>query len=174
MSKDERFEVWYVRGPDDGIEEYRTAAEAKHAAEALLESYEDSAASDGWPSDIDCLEWGKLCPVESASVEVRPAPEGSSFDEHWDVSLKAIESGELGKAEVTIANLRARLELFREHVCGDCKCAPKAASYGRCWDCYIYHYSRAWTPDWTTGAENYAASHISVGMRALCGRRVFE
>lgn len=116
----------------------------------------------GWPLKATTAEG---CTADSCSM--RPMPPTSAE------RRAAYAASPLGKAEATIADLCAKLELFREHLCGDCKCAPKAASHGKCWDCHIYHYSRAWAPDWSTGAENYAASHISVGMRALCGRRIF-
>ena len=71
-----------------------------------------------------------------------------------------------------LADLRARLELFREHVCQGCGCACGWDYGSMCEDCCRIV---AWSEDpgdpchspWVAGAS------ISVGMRALCGRRVF-
>lgn len=80
--------AWYVRDPEGVVEEYASEPEAFGAAHALLCHYRGSASSDGWPPDIGCLEWGALLPIESAHIEIEPAPEGHSFDEYWSVHLE--------------------------------------------------------------------------------------
>lgn len=87
-SAEKRATVWYVRNPVDGIiEEYYSEAEARNRAHALLQNYEEEAASEGWPNDIDCLEWGLLSPLESAKVDVLPPSDTSGNYETWDVRL---------------------------------------------------------------------------------------
>jgi len=88
----ERKNVYYVRDPDGGLEEHDSYDDAKNAAESLLQHYRENAPDDGWPSDIDCLEWGMLVPVETAVVDEKPAPEGSGFDSFWEVRLKEVGS----------------------------------------------------------------------------------
>ncbi len=65
------------------------------------------------------------------------------------------------------ADLRARLELFREHVCEGCGCAAANGAYW-CNDCYVLRPS---IPNDMCGVDKDSAA-ISVGMRALCGRKV--
>ena len=78
--------TWYSQGPDGEFDLHASADDARAAAESMLEYNEDRAA-DGWHPDIGRLEWGRLQPVEVANIEETPAPEGSGFDAHWDVTL---------------------------------------------------------------------------------------
>ena len=86
-ANDERAVTWYSQGPGGEFDLHTKAEDARAAAESMLEHYEDRAADDGWPEDIGDLEWGRLVPCEVAKIEERPAPEGSGFDAHWDVTL---------------------------------------------------------------------------------------
>ncbi len=110
-----------------------------------------------------------------------PGPVCGRFVETEDSSGKGIRAGEWvdrpdGYCVLRIptdADLRARLELFREHVCDECQCAPvHAYTDDPCIDCEdaqvgIYNMERGNPP-----RPEYCASAISVGMRALCGRKV--
>lgn len=60
------------------------------------------------------------------------------------------------------ADLRDRLALFDDRVCEDCGCAPRDRDEGTCYDCARSELA----------LESYAGACISVGLRALCGRRV--
>ena len=76
--------------------------------------------------------------------------------------------------EKLIADLRARLELFREHVCQGCGCAAVRFT-STCFDCDTSsdHDTPHRRPGESYAGESYAAACVSVGMRALAGRRVF-
>ena len=71
------------------------------------------------------------------------------------------------------ADLRDRLRVLAEHVCEGCGCAVKCESYTGgmmplCSDCI-----NAECPD-VVEPNEHAGACISVGMRALCGRRILE
>ena len=68
----------------------------------------------------------------------------------------------------TIASLRSRLSLFAEHVCEGCGCAPYGGTHelALCNDCF--------TVDEGFDVPEYPYACISVGLRALCGRRILE
>lgn len=59
-----------------------------------------------------------------------------------------------------IADLRAKLELFRGLECRQCGVAPTRDV--SCYDCSMQHEAGA------------VGACVSVGMRALCGRRIFD
>lgn len=56
--------LWYAYDAECGYETYRTAAEAKAAAEASIESARDE---DHWPEEVEYIEWGRLIPYERAT-----------------------------------------------------------------------------------------------------------
>lgn len=70
------------------------------------------------------------------------------------------------EAHATIADLRSRLALFAEHVCRGCGCAVREDNDNEsvCYDCARVGLE----------LESYAGAHVSVGMRAICGRRILE
>lgn len=87
----------------------------------------------------------------------------------------------LAADHATIADLRSRLALFEEHVCRGCGCAarqapsPAVCDYGDdeyCEDCAVARLSCV-RDGWSRWPE-HAAACISVGLRALCGRRILE
>ena len=55
---------WYAYDAECGYDTYPTAAQAKAAAEASIEHGRDH---DGWPEEIDQVEWGRLIPYERAA-----------------------------------------------------------------------------------------------------------
>ena len=82
---------WYVRDPEYGIEVYATEEEARRVAVSLLDEYRDES-SEGWHENMSDLEWGRITPIEEARCyHVRPAPEGSDFDEIVDYQLVAVK-----------------------------------------------------------------------------------
>lgn len=85
---------------------------------------------------------------------------------------------EIAECHATIADLRDRLRLFEEHVCRGCGCAVvEAANMKLCEDCDEVRYGPA-----PHALERYddhdrgaiASACISVGLRAICGRRILE
>ena len=56
--------LWYAYDAECGYETYRTATEAKAAAEASIESARDE---DHWPEEVEYIEWGRLIPYERAT-----------------------------------------------------------------------------------------------------------
>lgn len=73
----------------------------------------------------------------------------------------------LRRRDQAIADLRDRLALFADCVCQGCGCARGGVG-GCCGDCEV---AFAWrNAIRSTGLS--AACCVSVGMRALCGRRV--
>lgn len=57
-------EHWYVYDPFDGCHKtFRTADEAKAEAASCIEYARDQ---DGWPEEVEQVEWGRLIPYESA------------------------------------------------------------------------------------------------------------
>ena len=79
----------------------------------------------------------------------------------------------LAVAETTIADLRDRLLLFKRFVCVECGCAPRVGAL-HCDDCLCLEQCTAprgledgWTP-----AKHIFAACVSVGMRALAGRKL--
>ena len=67
------------------------------------------------------------------------------------------------------ADLRSRLSLFADFVCEGCGCAVQHPDVEAplCGDCFAVDEAFEDEPE-------YPAACISVGMRALCGRRILE
>lgn len=92
-----------------------------------------------------------------------------------DVVCCGLTYRDIREAHATIADLRDRLRLMAEHMCDECGCAAAAADDTTCDDCYrvgavagrrVFH--RAYD------AKHVGAACISVGLRAICGRRILE
>ena len=66
------------------------------------------------------------------------------------------------------ADLRSRLSLFADFVCEGCGCAP---AEDVCLDCWAASQPQ---DGLMHGRTRKASASISVGMRALCGRRILE
>lgn len=77
------------------------------------------------------------------------------------------------EAHATIADLRDRMRLCRRYICRDCGCAIVRIGDSRCEDCGKAGLLYAWTPAQASEGP-YAAACVSVGLRALCGRRILE
>ena len=91
----------------------------------------------------------------------------SNYDELW-ISNK--------DHEAIVADLRARLELFRGYVCGSCGCTSRDEDCGyhaECSDCNAAYRAKDYGFDRDHIEDCDIAACVSVGMRALCGRRVF-
>jgi hypothetical protein len=56
--------LWYAYDAECGYETYHTAAAAKAAAEASIES---ARGEDHWPEEVEYIEWGRLIPYERAT-----------------------------------------------------------------------------------------------------------
>ena len=66
------------------------------------------------------------------------------------------------------ADLRSRLSLFADFVCEGCGCATSYdVSREYCLDCWEVRHG-------VTSGDYHAAACVSVGLRALCGRRILE
>ena len=80
--------------------------------------------------------------------------------------------------EDTIADIRDRLRLFSDRVCGACGCAPRESREdfpGRCGDCDHIDSLVGWNLLRSRPYVGHtAAACVSVGLRALCGRRILE
>lgn len=87
-----------------------------------------------------------------------------SVAEMRDAAVLAHYERRLAEDAATIADLRSRLLLFAEHVCRGCGCAVREDNESVCYDCARVGLE----------LESYAGAHVSVGMRALCGRRILE
>ena len=80
----------------------------------------------------------------------------------WQYRALASEGRE--KADhATIADLRSRLALLAGSVCEECGCA-EANAHCLCHDCYSAKHF----------VSGKVGACISVGLRALCGRRILE
>ncbi len=71
---------------------------------------------------------------------------------------------EAAESQATIADLRSRLALFAGFVCEGCGCAAAEIGSALCVDCDGAKYA----------PSVREAACVSVGMRALCGRRILE
>lgn len=97
------------------------------------------------------------------------------FDEEADRTIAIVGSYEDAEAvcaaQATIADLRDRLRVLAEHVCHECGCAPvpRVSEEPYCWDC-----SPLYTSVFEPAADRIVGACISVGLRALCGRRILE
>jgi hypothetical protein len=81
---------FYSYDPEEGFEIHDTAEQAKAAAQALMQIYEDCAPSDGWHEDQEALCWGELKQIENAQVtKRRPGnpDDGEEFDEYLEYAL---------------------------------------------------------------------------------------
>ena len=50
---------FFTFDPDNGFETYKTAEEAKAAAEEAIDYYSGDAG-DGWPEEVDQVCWGEI------------------------------------------------------------------------------------------------------------------
>lgn len=76
------------------------------------------------------------------------------------------------EAFATIADLRDRLRIMARVVCEGCGCEARCGDRALCWDCNTARLScvlDGWSQD-----SSHAAACVSVGLRALCGRRTLE
>lgn len=74
----------------------------------------------------------------------------------------------LAADHATIADLRDRLRIMAPRVCGGCGCAPAAAFEFVCADCSAVADADG------DGYDEHHGACVSVGLRALCGRRILE
>lgn len=71
----------------------------------------------------------------------------------------------LRRVLASVEDLRDRVALLAPFVCVGCRCAPKTHGSSGCDDCHM-----TW---WPKDDEETAAACLSVGLRALCGRRLW-
>ena len=62
-------ERWYAYDPECGHETYKTAAEARHSAEASIENLCDG--DTGWHENVTDVEWGLLVPFQETVLMAR-------------------------------------------------------------------------------------------------------
>lgn len=61
---------FFMYEPDNGFETYKTAEEAKAAAEEAIHYYRGDAI-DGWPDEVSQISWGE---IKQASTQVGLRP----------------------------------------------------------------------------------------------------
>ena len=64
---------FFMYEPDNGFETYKTAEEAKAAAEEAIHYYRGDAC-DGWPEEVDQVCWGEIKQT-TIQVGLRPKEE---------------------------------------------------------------------------------------------------
>lgn len=95
----------------------------------------------------------------------------SAAEMHEEAVLAHYER-RLAEDAATIADLRARLRIMARVVCDGCGCEARCGDRALCWDCNTARLScvlDGWSQD-----SSHAAACVSVGLRALCGRRILE
>lgn len=90
-----------------------------------------------------------------------------AWNDAWLDRVASLTERVLTRTE-EVDDLRSRLSLFRDYVCEGCGCAVRYRG-ARCIDCCWCDYELPLNPP-----SVQAAACISVGMRALCGRRILE
>lgn len=65
---------FFMFEPDSGFETYKTAEEARAAAEEAIDYYRGDAV-DGWPDEVSQICWGEI-KQESQQTGLRPREEG--------------------------------------------------------------------------------------------------
>lgn len=83
---------FFMFDPDNGFETYKTAEEAKAAAEEAIDYYRGDAG-DGWPDEVSQVCWGEI-KQESQQFGLRPRNEEdkSCCDMICDYALTDIEA----------------------------------------------------------------------------------
>lgn len=64
---------FFMYEPDNGFETYKTAEEAKAAAQDAIDYYR-ADAGDGWPEEVEQVCWGEI-KQETIQVGLRPREE---------------------------------------------------------------------------------------------------
>lgn len=86
----------------------------------------------------------------------------------------AVAMGDLARERATIADLRDRLRVLAASpvraVCRVCGCAGHYMTE-RCFDCHYVEWRGCYE---RKEPERIVGACVSVGMRALCGRRILE
>ncbi|MBA7802553.1 hypothetical protein HV170_13610 [Citrobacter freundii] len=67
---------FFMFDPDNGFETYKTAEEAKSAAEEAIDYYRGDAG-DGWPDEVSQVCWGEI-KQDAQQVGLRPRNEEDS------------------------------------------------------------------------------------------------
>lgn len=132
-------------------------------------------ATDAGVQDAALLEAGgeALPPVVHEALEGVRDRSRDAGDALERLAAQIVERRD-GKAAATIADLRDRLRVLEPMVCEGCGCAARANPSDvddsrLCVDCDVEHWPGRLTED-----ESVEAACLSVGLRALCGRRLTE
>ena len=64
---------FFMFDPDNGFETYKTAEEAKAAADEAIHYYREDAC-DGWPEEVEQVCWGEI-KQETTQTGLRPREE---------------------------------------------------------------------------------------------------
>ncbi|MFH2660065.1 hypothetical protein ABK774_11795 [Enterobacter hormaechei] len=64
---------FFMFDPDNGFETYKTAEEAKAAADEAIDYYRGDAV-DGWPEEVEQVCWGEI-KQDAQQVGLRPRDE---------------------------------------------------------------------------------------------------
>ncbi|ELY5855625.1 hypothetical protein ACVF21_003770 [Cronobacter sakazakii] len=83
---------FFMFDPENGFETYKTAEEAKAAAEEAIDYYRGDAG-DGWPDEVEQVCWGEI-KQETQQFDLRPRNEEdkSSCDMICDYALTDIQA----------------------------------------------------------------------------------
>lgn len=90
-----------------------------------------------------------------------------AWNDAWLDRVASLTERVLTRTE-EVDDLRSRLSLFADFVCEGCGCATSYdVSREYCLDCWEVRHG-------VTSGDYHAAACVSVGLRALCGRRILE
>ncbi|WP_158686374.1 hypothetical protein [Cronobacter sakazakii] len=83
---------FFMFDPENGFETYKTAEEAKAAAEEAIDYYRGDAG-DGWHDEVEQVCWGEI-KQETQQFDLRPlnAEDESCCDMICDYALKDIQA----------------------------------------------------------------------------------
>lgn len=70
--------------PDNGFEFHDTAEQAKAECEKAFGYYQDEAAGDGWPENVDQLCWGEIKEQASLIKETNRPPSEELDEDGYD------------------------------------------------------------------------------------------
>lgn len=84
-------ERFFCYDPDNGINFYATEAEAREAAQSVVDTFRDIAADDGWQDEVEEVCWGvvrqraKLLEIPGVLVETDEGMQPAADAELEDV-----------------------------------------------------------------------------------------
>lgn len=117
---------------------------------------------------LTCCDWPNCCGQRVPGAFTADYARLRDLAHYWQHRALSEEA----KSRRTIADLRDRLRILAPMVCGWCGCAPASGDgFGPCPDC-----QEVKNVFWLDLPAQYSTTGacISVGLRALCGRRLLE